>query len=212
MLHRLQHEAKFKQVLERLLSISPSQAIQSPRTFPDHQYDNPVSARRDAAFLEALSAPLNEKFFQLSTIGIHNLMAMAMVMAYRPGAAIPLIYTKETCEDLHRLLCHLLRCYQISIATLSRFEVSSSTGNDADEFEIAVYGVATCGLTLGTLAHSTFIDEHMCRILPSDHRSWPPLNWEGRLREPEVGFQAERWVLYQSPCLCKLATVSNRVL
>ena len=116
---------------------------------------------------------------------------MAIAMAHRPGAAIPLIYMKETCEDLHRLLCHLLRCYEILIATLSGFEVSSSTGDDADEFEIAVYGVATCGLTLGTLAQSTFIDEHMCRILPSDHRSWPPLNWEGSLREPEVRSQAD---------------------
>jgi hypothetical protein len=77
------------------------------------------------------------------------------------------------------------------ITTLSGFEGSSSIGDDADEFEIAVYGAATCGLTLSTLAHSTFIDEHMCRILPSDHRSWPPLNWEGSVREPEDGLQAD---------------------
>lgn len=174
-MYRLRHEARFKQVFEHLLNIPPSQAIQSARTFPECQYDNTVLAWQDASFLEALSVPFNEKFFRLSTIGISNLMALAA--AYRPGAAVPLIYTKETCEELHRLLCHLLRCYEISISTLSDFETASS-GDDADEFEIAVYGVATCGLTLGALAHSTFIDEHMCRILPSNRR------------EPAIGFQA----------------------
>jgi hypothetical protein len=179
MLRRFEHDTKLKQVLERILSIPPSQAIQSARTFPD---GNPVAAQRDAAFLEALSAPFNEKFFRLSTIGVENLMAIAM--AYKPGAAIPQIYKKETCEDLHRLLCHLLRSYKTSIAKLSDFEASSSTGDDADEFKIAVYGVATCGMTLGALSYSSFIDEHMWRIIPSRHM-------EGSLRElDDVGFQA----------------------
>lgn len=189
MLHRFQHDAKYTQVLQHLLSVHPSQAIQSARPFPGHQYDNSVSSWRDAAFLEAVSAPINETFLRLSTIEMPNLMEVAM--AYRPGATIPQIYTKETCEDFHRLLCHLLRCYETSITTLSNFEVSSLTEDEANEFEIAVFSAATCGLTLSALAHSTFIDEHMCRILPADHRSWSLPTKERNPQEPEIEFQAD---------------------
>jgi hypothetical protein len=151
-----------------LLEITPSRAKQSARPFPDRQHVHPTSTTRDAAFLEALSAPLNEDLFQLSTIGIPHLMAIAR--AYEPGMEVPRIYTAATCEDVHRLLCHLLRCYDASLTTLINAETRPPV-DVIDQFEIAVYGVATCGLTLRALAHTSFIDEHMYRILHSGPRS-----------------------------------------
>jgi hypothetical protein len=164
-LERDSHSGPF---FENLLDIPPARAQQSARPFPNRQHVHPTLATRDAGFLEALSAPINEELLQLSTIGIPNLMKMAM--AYKPGMAVPLIYTNATCEDVHRLLCHVLRCYDASLAVLDNVEVHPPIGV-MDQFEIAVYGVATCGLVLQTLAHSSFIDEHMYRILPPDLRT-----------------------------------------
>jgi hypothetical protein len=165
MIRGLGHDSHPNSFFDDLFDIPPSRAKQNARPFPDRQHVHPM---RDAAFLEALSAPLNEELFQLSTIGIPNLMEMAMT--YKPGMATPLIYTDATCEDFHRLLCHLLHCFEVSLTQLNKVDAHPPAGV-IDEFEIAIYGVATCGLTLQTLAYASFIDKHMHRILPPSPRS-----------------------------------------
>jgi hypothetical protein len=153
------------------------------RPFPDHQRVHPTLDMQDAAFLEALSAPLNEELFQLSAIGIPNLMAIAT--AYKSGATTPLIYTDATCEEFHRLLCHILHCYNVSLSKLNTVDTHPPVGA-IDEFEIAVYGVATCGLTLQTLAYASFIDEHMYRILPPGlHSQQRRDGWDQKTAEEE---------------------------
>jgi hypothetical protein len=165
MLRGLGHDSHSNSFFGNLLDLPPLRAKQSARPFPDR---HPTLDVRDAAFLEALSAPLNEDVLRLSAIAIPHLMEMAL--AYKPSATIPQVYTDATCEEFHRLLCHVLHCCDVSLTKLNTVDTHPPVGA-IDQFEMAVYGVATCGLTLQTLANTSFIDEHMHRVLPPSLRS-----------------------------------------
>jgi len=83
---------------------------------------------------------------------------------YKIGSDIPPMYTSETCEEFQRLLCHLLRSYEAALLTLDDFKGRSLKPDEVNSFEIAVYCVATCGLTLRDLVYSSFLQEHLARI------------------------------------------------
>jgi hypothetical protein len=166
MLQRLQHEIYSRPFFNSLLGIAPSRANDITRPFPNSQSIDSPLGKRDAAFIESLSQPINEHFLRLSKVGIPKLLVLAK--RYKAGSTLTSIYTKETCEEFHRLLCHLLRCYEAALLTLDEFKARFLSDVNIEEFEIAVYGVATCGITLRALAYCSFVEEHFSRIRAPD--------------------------------------------
>jgi hypothetical protein len=155
-----------------LLDISPSRARAEGaggRLFPDPQSINTSSGKRDADFLKSLSQPLNEHFLKLSKLGIPNLMKLAV--EYTTDSDLPPIYTMNTCEEVHRLLCHLLRCYDRSLAALDKFTNKPLSDKEVDDFASAVHCFTTCALMLRDFVYSSFLEEHISRIQPTDPRT-----------------------------------------
>ena len=155
-----------KPFIDCLLEVAPSRARLIKRPFPSPQRINTPLGQRDIAFIDFLVQPITEYFVQLSQIDIHNLMRVAKQYHDTPAPSpdLPTLYTEETCEDFHRLLCHLLRRFETTLLKLHEFRDRSPADRCTEDFEMAVYGVATCGLTLRSLVHSSFLEEHLVRI------------------------------------------------
>jgi hypothetical protein len=98
---------------------------------------------------------------------------MLLAVHYKANSALLLIYTKETCEEFHYLLYHLLCCYKAALLTLADFKGLNLSNDHLEAFKIAIYSVATCGLTLYNLIYSSFIEEYLSRIhLFNPHSQW----------------------------------------
>jgi hypothetical protein len=166
MLQNFQPGSVSKPFIDRLLEVAPSRARLIKRPFPSPQRINNPLGQRDIAFIDFLVQPITEHFVQLSHLNIHNLMRVAK--EYRdappPGPNLPALYTEDTCEEFHHLLCHLLRRFEATLLKLHEFQYRSPADRCTEDFEMAVYGVATCGLTLRSLVHSSFLEEHLVRI------------------------------------------------
>ena len=80
------------------------------------------------------------------------------------GADLPAFYTEDTCEEFHRLLCHLLRRFEAALLTLHDLRDCPRAEIQSKCFDIAVYNAATCGLTLWSLVYSSFLEEHLSRF------------------------------------------------
>jgi hypothetical protein len=170
MLQKFQHGSDSKLFIKCLLESDPSRAHSAERPFPNLQPIHTPLAQRDIAFISFLAKPLTEHFLHLSRIPIPKLIELAKHYHETPGAEFPHLYTRETCEEFHRLLCHLLTCYEAALSALHDLEDLSHAERQTELFDNAVYCVATCGLTLRSLVHSSFLEEHLCRILaPNPH-------------------------------------------
>jgi hypothetical protein len=169
MLWMWQHEDCSKPFYKCLLDVPPSRAKAGRRPFPVPQSITTFSGRRDADFLESLSQPLNEYFLKLSKLGIPNLMKLAV--EYTTDSDLPPIYTVNTCEEVHRLLCHLLRCYDRSLLALDKFTGTPLSDKKMEDFEAAVHCFTTCALMLRDFAYSSIFAEHISRIQPVDPRA-----------------------------------------
>ena len=100
-MRRLLHKDYAKPFYDSLLAIQ-LEAIVINRPFPDQPSITTSMGKRDAAFLESLSQPINETFLHLSELDIPNLRMMAA--GYKSGSELPSIYTAKTCIEVHRLL------------------------------------------------------------------------------------------------------------
>jgi hypothetical protein len=169
MLRRFQHDFYSRPFSHGLFSTTPPSPDTLICPFPEPHSVNTSPGRRDAAFIESLSQPITEHFLRLSELGIPKLMSL--VAGYKARSTLPPIYTRETCEEFHHLLCHLLRCYEAALLTLADFNGLDLSNDPPQAFEIAIYGVATCGLTLHNLIYSSFLEEHLIRIHLPDPRS-----------------------------------------
>jgi hypothetical protein len=170
MLQKFQHGSDSKLFIECLLELDPSKARPVERPFPDLQPIHTALAQRDIAFISFLAKPLTEHFLHLSQINIPNLIKLAKHYDETPGAEFPHIYTGETCEEFHRLLCHLVRRHEAALSALNDLKDLSHAERQTERFDNAVYGVATCGLILRSLVYSSFLEEHLCRIqAPNPH-------------------------------------------
>jgi hypothetical protein len=170
MLQKFQHGSDSKLFIKCLLESDPSRAHSDERPFPNLQPIHTPPAQRDTAFISFLAKPLTDHFLHLSRISIPNLIELAKHYHETPGAEYPHIYTRETCEEFHRLLCHLLTSYETALSALHDLEDLSHAERQTELFDNAVYSVATCGLTLRSLVYSPFLEEHLHRIqAPNPH-------------------------------------------
>jgi hypothetical protein len=170
MLQKFQHGSDSKSFIECLLESDPQRAHPVERPFPNPQPIHTPQTQRDIAFISFLAKPLTKHFLHLSQINIPNLIKLAKHYHETPGTEFPHIYTTETWEEFHRLLCHLLRHYEAALSALHGLKDSSRAERQSETFDNAVYSVATCGLTLRSLVYSSFLKEHLCRILaPNPH-------------------------------------------
>jgi hypothetical protein len=115
-------------------------------------------------FIDFLLQPITEHFLDLSQLEIPNLTRVAKQYHDKPGPVLPALYTEKTCEEIHHLLCHLLRRFEAALMKLHEFQNRSLEDRRTDDFEMAVYAVAICGVTLRSLVHSSFLEEHIIRI------------------------------------------------
>jgi hypothetical protein len=174
MLQNFQHELDSKPFIDRLLNISASQALARERPVPSQQTIDPRLRANDTTFIEFLCQPFTEHFLHLSEIGIPNLLRI-MNSARENSAPEPIsLYTNDTCEDFHRLLCHLIKSYETALVALDKFKDCSSVDCSTPAFHTAIYGLATCCLALRALVYSSFIEEHLCRIRAPDIRPRRP--------------------------------------
>jgi len=164
-LRKFQHDFESKPFIDAILDIPPAQAINSGRLFLKQRSTDSTWSERDTTFVEVLSRPVSERFLGLSQIGIPNIIRL--VKSYQKSSARDrsAFYNPETCEDFHRLLCHLLRRYEAALTTLLELE-----NNSSEDTEEAVFSLTVCGLTLHALVYSSFLEDHLCCIrAPSLH-------------------------------------------
>jgi hypothetical protein len=150
-----------KHFIDCLLGLAPEQVLTSERPFPAPQPIDTPLGKQDIAFIKLLVQPVTEHFLKLSENGISALVQLAKHYPATPAAELPAFYTRDTCKEFHRLLCHLLRCFETSLHDLRDYPYAEL---HTEAFDMAVYHVATCGLTLWSLVYSSFLEEHLWRI------------------------------------------------
>src|ERR1700722_2234204 len=172
MRRRFQHPRYSKHFFEGILGIPPSRASDIRRPFlPPHSKDTPWG-KRDVALMESLASPTTEHFLVLSDLKIPNLLTLAK--NYVVDSEPPSIYTSETCEEVQRLLSHLLRSYEAALLALDEFEGQPLRPEGIASFEMAIYCLAACGLTLRDLVYASFFEDHLLRMQLGDRRAQQP--------------------------------------
>jgi hypothetical protein len=166
MLQKFQPGSDSKRFIDCLLQLVPVKMWASERPFLlPQRVDTPVG-KRDMTFIKLLAQPVTGHFLKLSELspGIPAIMQIVKRYMTTPGADLPAFYTEDTCEEFHHLLCHLLRRFEAALLALHDLRDCPRPELQSKAFDVAVYDVATCGLTLWSLAYSSFLEEHLWRI------------------------------------------------
>jgi len=166
MLQNFQLGSDSKRFIDCLLELGPETMRVSERPFPLPQRTDTPLGKRDIAFITQLAQPITDHFLKLRELhpSIPAILKTVELYNTNPGADLPAFYTADMCEEFHHLLCHLLRRFEAALLALHDFQDCPRAELQSKAFDIAVYDVATCGLTLWSLVYSSFLEEHLWRI------------------------------------------------
>ena len=134
--------------------------------FPPLQPVYGPEGQRNAAFLKAISHPWNDQFLQLSSIPIRRLLTIAeKLQTYAPSSTstFPLIYTKDTYREFQDLLHHVLCAYSKALEDMNDIKCLSNL-DDTLRYEQCIHALTAAGLTLRTIANTTFFEDHLSRL------------------------------------------------
>jgi hypothetical protein len=163
LIHRLRHKVHAQPYLDRLRLANRVQV--TGRAFPPAPPVMSRKGQRDVAFLHAISNPQNQFLLRLSDVTTPHLTRIASEYCAAPaGSSLPQIYTRETCLEVLQLLLHFLQQYENALYALKKFKGRKIKDSEVAKFTGSILTVTACGVSLNTILHTSFMDEHFLRL------------------------------------------------